>query len=72
MTVNINVNFNFEQLKDAVKQLTPKEKLQINEVLWEDNLDIPIEHQNIVLERMESARQNPERLLDWDKVSKNI
>ena len=72
MTVNINVNFNFEQLKDAVKQLTPKEKLQINEVLWEDNLDIPIEHQNIVLERMESARHNPERLLDWDKVSKNI
>ena len=30
MTVNINVNFNFEQLKDAVKQLTPIEKLQIN------------------------------------------
>ncbi|CAD0002518.1 MULTISPECIES: hypothetical protein [Flavobacterium] len=34
--------------------------------------EIPIEHQEIVLDRMEKAKINPERLLDWDEVSKNL
>ena len=37
-----------------------------------DAIEIPIEHQKIVLERVEKSKTNPERLLDWDEVSKNL
>lgn len=33
---------------------------------------IPNEHQKIVIERIEKSKENPERLLDWDEVSKNL
>lgn len=33
---------------------------------------IPNEHQQIVLERIAKAKTNPERLLDWDEISKNL
>jgi hypothetical protein len=34
--------------------------------------DIPKWQQDLVLDRIEKATQNPERLLDWDKVSKTL
>ena len=34
--------------------------------------DVPEEHQKLVMERFDQIRQNPERLLDWDEVKKNI
>lgn len=34
--------------------------------------EIPAEHQEIVLDRMAKAKTNPERLLDWNEVSKNL
>lgn len=37
-----------------------------------DSIEIPIEHQQIVLERMEKSKTNPERLLDWDEVSRTL
>ena len=37
-----------------------------------DTIEIPVEHQQIVLERMEKSKTNPERLLDWDEVSKDL
>jgi len=35
-------------------------------------MEIPVEHQRIVLDRMVKAKANPERLLDWDEVSKTL
>ena len=72
MEHQITVNLNFQQLLDFIRQLSPKEKLQLNEVLWEEGMDIPVEHQNLVLERVKGARQNPGRLLDWDEASKKL
>jgi hypothetical protein len=37
-----------------------------------EKIKIPIEHQKIVLYRMAKAKSNPEKLLDWDEVSKNL
>ncbi|WP_395076899.1 hypothetical protein [Flavobacterium sp.] len=37
-----------------------------------NNNEIPIEHQKIVLDRIEKANTNPERLLDWDEVAKTL
>ena len=34
--------------------------------------DVPDEHQKLVMERFDQIRQNPERLLDWDEVKKNL
>lgn len=38
----------------------------------ESNIDIPVEHQQLVLARIEAARLTPELMLDWDEVSKNL
>lgn len=71
-SVNINIDLSFQQLVDAVKKLSPKEKLLLNDVLWKESMEIPAEHQALVLGRIKMAKQNPERLMDWDEVSKNL
>ncbi len=37
-----------------------------------DVYNIPEEHQQLVMERFEQARQNPDRLLDWDEAKKTL
>lgn len=71
-TAKINIPINFQQLIEAVKQLSPKEKLKLNELIWEGNGSIPIEHQELVLDRIQKARQNPNKMLDWDDVEKTL
>jgi len=67
----INVRVSFQQILEAVKQLTPKERLQLNDAIWREDTPIPVEHQRIVMDRIKEARENPETMLDWDEVSKN-
>jgi hypothetical protein len=71
-TIKLNNKITVNQLVEEVKQLSPKDRLKINDVIWNDNVEIPIEHQKIVLDRMAKAKANPERLLDWDGVSENL
>ncbi len=71
-TAKINIQLNFRQLLEAVKQLSPAEKLQLNEAIWEEGAVIPIEHQQLVLERKVRAKQNPDMMFDWDDVSKTL
>ena len=63
-TIKLNINLSVNQLVEAVKQLSPKDRLKLNDAIWNDNVEIPIEHQKIVLDRMAKAKTNPERLLD--------
>lgn len=35
-TIQLSVKLNFQQLIDAVKQLSPKEKMKVNDAIWED------------------------------------
>ncbi len=56
----------FQQWLNAV----PAEKLLVNEALWDEDTITPSEHQAIVLDRITKAKQNPERLIDWEKASK--
>ncbi len=69
---SININLSFQQLADVVKQLSPAEKLKLNEVIWSENIVIPTEHQKLVLDRMNKAKQKPETMLDWDKALKML
>ena len=71
-SLHLNINLSFQQLIDVVKQLSPSEKLKLNEVLWNERMDIPEEHQKLVLERKQKSKQNPERMLDWDQASKTL
>jgi hypothetical protein len=71
-TVKVNIQLNFQQIVEAVKQLSPKEKLKLNEFIWDDNSTIPVEHQNIVARRIKAARKNPDIMLDWDEASKHL
>jgi len=68
----INIQLNFKQIVEAVRQLSPSEKFKLNEIIWEDNIEIPKAHQELVLSRLEKGERNPERLLDWDEVVKTL
>ena len=37
-----------------------------------DVSDIPEEHQKLVMHRFDQVRQDPDRLLDWDKAKKKL
>lgn len=40
--------------------------------MCDDSMDIPIEHQKLVLERIEKSNKDSSRMLDWDTVSKSL
>ncbi len=71
-TIKLNIDLSVTPLIEAVKQLSPKDRLKVNDAIWTDGIEIPAEHQRIVLDRMAKAKANPERLLDWDEVSKML
>ncbi len=70
--IKLNISLSLNQLLDAVKQLSPKERLKLNDAIWNEETEIPIEHQKIVLDRIAKASANPNRLLNWNDVSKNL
>lgn len=38
----------------------------------QEHFDIPEAHQELVMERFDKVRKNPERLLDWDEAKKTL
>ena len=68
-SISLQTNLNFKQLLDVVKKLTPAEKMRLNEAIWDENMAIPEEHQTLVLKRMNNAKENPERMTNWDEAS---
>ena len=71
-SININIDLNFQQLVKAVKQLSLEEKLVLNDALWDEKMEIPSGHQNLVLNRIKKAKDNPARLMDWEEVAKTL
>ena len=71
-SIKLNINLTVSQLIEAIKQLSPKDRLKVNDAIWNEDTEIPTEHQQIVLDRMTKAKTNHERLLDWDEVSKTL
>jgi hypothetical protein len=61
-TIKPNIDLNVNQLIDAVKQISSKDRLKVNDAIWNDGMEIPFEHQRIVLYRMAKAKTNSERL----------
>ena len=67
-----NTQISFHELVAIVKTLSLTEKQLLTEVLWDDNMPVFEEHQNIVQDRMEKSKRQPERMLDWELVSKSL
>lgn len=44
----------------------------MNDCIWNENIDIPLEHQELVLDRMQKSKADPARMLDWDEASKTL
>ena len=70
--LQLNVSLNFQQLLEVVKQLSPIEKAELNEVIWNEDIGVPLEHQKLVLDRIRKSKENASRMLDWDEVSKTL
>ena len=70
--IPVSINLSFQQLMEAVKKLPPAEKSLLNDVLWDENMPVPSEHQSLVSGRRKKAKENPERLLDWESASKTL
>ena len=71
-TAKVSIQVDFQQIKEAVRQLSPIEKLELDEIIWEHDIEIPIETQKLVLDRIKYAKEHPETMLDWDEVSKTL
>ena len=67
-----NEQISFPELVAIVKTLSVSEKQLLTEVLWDDNMPVLEEHQRIVKERMEKSNRQPDRMLNWESVSKSI
>lgn len=67
-----NTQISFSELVSIVKTLSVAEKQLLTEALWDDNMPVFDEHQNIVKERMEKSKRQPERMLNWESVSKSV
>jgi hypothetical protein len=71
-TVHLNIDLNFQQLVNIVKQLSPSDKLKLNDIIWDESIEIPIEQKQLVMSRMQKSKENPDRLLDWEESSKTL
>ncbi|MDZ7934726.1 MAG: hypothetical protein U5M51_07150 [Emticicia sp.] len=69
---SISINLSFQQIAEVVRQLSPAEKLKLNEVIWSENTVIPTEHQKLVLGRIKTSKQKPEMMLDWEEALKTL
>lgn len=74
--IQLNVPLNFNQVIDIVKQLSPKEKQQLSEILWAEksaaDIEIPEEHKQIVLKRLKRMEEHPESCLSWEEIERKI
>lgn len=70
--VHVNIDLSFQQLADIVKQLSPSEKIKLNDVIWDEQMEIPEEHRKIVMDRVRKSKIDSGRMLDWSKASRTL
>lgn len=64
MSLAANSNPSVQQLASAILQLNNEQKLQLNDLLWSDDMPVQNEHQQIILDRM--AKANDSNMIDWE------
>jgi hypothetical protein len=62
----------FKQVNDENLIIAIKNILDYALKKEQESLEIPEAHQKLVIERFDKVREDPERLLDWDKAKKTL
>jgi len=74
--IQLNVSLSFTQVVDIVRQLSVIEKRQLSEVLLNeqntDDMFIPEEHKQIVLERIKKYENSPGCYLSWNDIEQKM
>jgi len=74
--IQLNLSISFNQIVDIVRQLSPSEKQQLSEVLWDeqnvDDIAIPEGHKQIVRERIKKYENSPGSYLSWDDIEREM
>jgi len=74
--IQVNVQLSLNQIIDIVRQLKPKEKLQLSGVIWDEtsetDINIPEEHQEIIKQRLKRMEDHPESCLNWADIESRI
>ena len=75
-STQINVPLNFNQLLSLVKQLSPKEKLKLESMIWDETSEKDIEistvHKQIVSDRLQKMKDNPTECKSWKDIECNL
>ena len=68
--------FDMDTIVRIVKQLSPSEKQQLGEVLWDeqivDDIVISEEHKQVVRERIKKYENIPDCYLTWDDIERKM
>ena len=74
--IQLNIPLNFDQLLGLVKQLSPKEKLKLESMIWnetdEENIEISAVQKKIVHERLQQMNSNPTDCKSWEEIESNL
>jgi len=74
--IQLKVPLSVDQLIDIVRQLSPKEKQKLSNVLWdetrEEEVFIPEEYKKIVRQRLKRMEESPETSLSWEDIERKI
>jgi hypothetical protein len=62
----------FKQVNDANLIHAIKNLLDYALKKEQESLKVPEAHQKLVMERFDKVRENPDRLMDWDKAKKTL
>ena len=54
--VHVKIDLSFQQLEEIVKQLSPSDKLKLNDVIWNEDMKIPEEHLKLVQQRIKKVK----------------
>ena len=74
--IQLNIPLNFDQLLGLVKQLSPKEKLKLESMIWnetdEENIEISAVQKKIVNERLQIMNHYPADCKSWEEIESNL
>jgi putative addiction module component (TIGR02574 family) len=74
--IRLNIPLSFTQLLDVARQLSPKEKIRLGSVLWdeanENEIDISEAHKQEVRRRIIEMEEHPENRLTWKEIESKL
>jgi len=72
----LNAPLNFNQLLNLVKQLSPKEKLKLESMIWNEtevtDIEISDVQKQIVSERLQKMNEDSGACKSWEEIKRNL